>query len=59
MVALRDYKKVEASMFEAVVDLHNLVDNQASKLKVLVTQKPAFTKITRIKPAKVEYIIYK
>jgi len=59
LVALKDYKKVEASMFEAVVNYEGSVMSQSSKLKVELRQTPKFTKVTRITPEKVEFIIYK
>ena len=57
IVALKDYKKVEPAMFVAAVNYNTTVDRKTTKLKVQITQKPKFTKITKLKPEKVEFII--
>lgn len=57
-VALNDYNKVNTSMFRAVADYKEMKDNENNKIKVKILSKPEMVKITRIKPEKVEYIIW-
>jgi hypothetical protein len=58
MVALKDYKKINESMFWAMIDFTKLdLKSADNKVKVLITKFPSFVKITKIDPEKVEYII--
>lgn len=59
LVALKDYKKVTNELFEAQVNLLDVKHQNESKLKVSINKFPAYLKITRIYPEKVEYIIVK
>jgi len=59
LVALKDYKRVEPAMFSAYVNYKSSSGNKSSKLKVHIKQNPKFTKITKIQPEKVEFIIHK
>lgn len=58
-VAMRDYKRLDPSMFEAVVDYKNLLNSGKSRLPVQVKRSPAFIKVIRIDPEKVECLILK
>jgi len=58
-VALTDYKKVDADMFDVVVKYNASAENKTTKLKVQLIQKPKYIKVTKINPEKVEFIIYK
>jgi len=58
-VALKDYPKVEPGMIIAVADLSmvNLADDD--QIKVSIESFPSFTRINKIEPEKVEFIIIK
>ena len=57
-VFLKDYHKVEPSMFKAVVDF-SPVGKKNNILVIDITQKPKFVTITGVDPAQVEYVILK
>jgi hypothetical protein len=58
MVALKDYKRVNESMFRAVVDFTKLdLKSAENKVKVEISKFPSFVKINKIDPEKVEFII--
>jgi hypothetical protein len=58
-VALKDYMKIDTSMFKAGVDYQRALTNEVSRLKVDIIKSPSFVKILRIEPERVEYIIQK
>lgn len=58
LVALKDYKKINEGMFWAFVDFSKLdLKSADNKVKIVITKFPSFTKITKIDPEKVEFII--
>lgn len=57
IVALDDYKRVEASLFQIKVLCPQPIAKQKEKLNVEVVKQPPFVQITRIEPAQVEYIM--
>lgn len=59
LVALKDYKRVEAAMFEAAVIYKPAEDQVSSKLKIELTNYPSYVRIARIEPERVEYILVK
>ncbi len=56
LVALIDYKRLDASGFEATVRCEGRLDQGSTRLKVNVTQFPDFVQITRIEPERLEFI---
>jgi len=58
-VALKDYRKVNAEMFKASVDLDNLDPDNDTKISVRIDAFPHFTRIKKIEPPEVEYLILK
>ncbi|MCF8298542.1 MAG: YbbR-like domain-containing protein [Saprospiraceae bacterium] len=59
MVALKDYKKINKTMFLAVVNCDDISIEENNRLKVMLTEFPENVKISRIEPEAVEYIILK
>ncbi|MCF8302095.1 MAG: YbbR-like domain-containing protein [Bacteroidales bacterium] len=57
LVALKDYRDIESSMFSLGVDAQMGYMTNTKQLKVKVIDKPGNVRITNIKPGKVEYII--
>ena len=57
-VSLSDYKRVNKNAFMAVVDVGK-ENEQAGKLKVMITRQPDFVKITKIEPEEVEFLVLK
>jgi hypothetical protein len=58
-VALRDYNRVDPSLVTVVVDLDKSMVSDSERVPVEVSRVPAFLKIIRIEPQKVEYLILK
>ncbi len=58
LVALKDYKRIYPEMFSAGINYNENIKNNKN-LKLKVSKQPDFVKITKIKPEKVEYIIFK
>jgi hypothetical protein len=58
LVSLNDYNKVNSSMFSAIADYKDMKSNENNRIKVKIRDKPGIVKITRIKPDKVEFIIW-
>ncbi len=59
VVSLRDFKKVTASTFEAVVNMDDWVENDARSLPVIITQMPDFCKLVKIEPQNVDFFVRK
>jgi len=57
MVSLRDFTKVTANTFEAVVNLDDWVDNDVKSLPVIITQMPEFCKLVKVEPQNVDFFI--
>jgi hypothetical protein len=56
LVALKDYKRVESTMFSATVNYTDVSSDQR-KLKVVISRKPSFIKILKVIPEKVEFLV--
>jgi hypothetical protein len=60
MVALKDYKNIDASSFTVAVELDNIeADKEMKKLPLKVVRKPKFVRILHLEPAEVEFILFK
>lgn len=58
-VAMRDYKRLDPSMFEVAVDYSSMINTGKTRLPVTVRRKPSFVKVIRTEPDKVECLILK
>jgi len=58
-VALIDFKKLNPELFFVVVDVSEISQTHDKKLKVKIRNSPDFTRISKIEPAEVEFIILK
>jgi hypothetical protein len=58
-VALRDYKRLDPSMFKAVVTCRPSELQASTKIRIEITEYPSFVSITRVEPERVEYILVK
>jgi hypothetical protein len=59
IVALRNYNKVNARQFRAIVDYKGIYSSINNKLKVLLERQPVFVKSVTYHPKNVDYIIEK
>lgn len=59
MVSLSDYAKVDIDNFEAVVDLDLWKKDGATELPVIISKKMPFTRIRRVDPLQVYFMIKK
>ncbi|MBE0638613.1 MAG: hypothetical protein IH598_08835 [Bacteroidales bacterium] len=59
MVALKDFKRIEPSMFSCQVDLLGVKEFSGKRINVIIRDYPSYAKIVRIVPSDVEYIILK
>ncbi len=59
MVALKDFKRIDAGKFSCVVDLSQIRSFSGKRISVDVINYPDYIKIVRIIPSDVEYIILK
>nr|NQU89671.1 hypothetical protein [Bacteroidota bacterium] len=59
LVALIDYKKINAEQFRLFVDLLDIESDLTRKLKVHIKSVPKSIRIVRIDPAEVEFLILK
>jgi hypothetical protein len=59
LVSISNYNKVDASMFDAIVQGGEKGNRPGSKLEVSIITKPSFIRITRLEPEKVDYILRK
>jgi len=59
LVALKDFRKVNADMFSVSINQEELYNNTDTKIPVQVDAFPYFTRIKRIDPPEVEYLILK
>lgn len=57
LTALGNYPKIERDSIIATVDLNNWLKNSYSQLPVSLTQFPAFSKLVRIEPQIVDFLI--
>jgi hypothetical protein len=58
-IALKDYPKVEPGMIQAAADLTSVDLVKEDRVNVILQNYPAFIRINKIKPEKVEFIIIK
>ncbi|HWK98769.1 MAG TPA: hypothetical protein VNQ55_02430 [Parapedobacter sp.] len=59
MVSLRDFTKVTAGAFEAVVNLDDWTKDDVRNLPVIITQKPDYCKLVKIEPQNVDFFVRK
>ena len=59
LVSLSDYSDLQESDFEAVVDLNLWKEKQVSQLPVFLVKKKGFTRIRKLDPLQVNFIIKK
>ena len=59
MVSLRDFAKVTAGSFEAVVNMDDWVNEDISNLPVIITQQPEYCKLVRLEPQNVDFFVRK
>lgn len=59
LIALTDFKKINPDLFSPVVDASEISESHDKKLTVKVRTFPHFTRINKIEPAEVEFIILK
>lgn len=57
LVALKDYRRIDNSMFEIAVVCRPGELQSSSKLRVEVKEHPSWVRIARIEPERVEYIL--
>ena len=58
-VAMRDYKRMDPSLFTASVDYEEVQHSQNNRVLVQIRRKPSFARVMRIEPEKVEFLILK
>lgn len=59
IVSLRDFTKVTANAFEAVVNMDDWIENDVRSLPVIITQMPDFCKLVKIEPQNVDFFVRK
>lgn len=59
MVSLRDFTKVTAGAFEAVVNLEDWVNEDVRNLPVIITQQPDYCKLVKMEPQNVDFFVRK
>ena len=59
IVSLRDFTKVTANTFEAVVNMDDWIENDVRSLPVIITQMPDFCKLVKIEPQNVDFFVRK
>lgn len=59
IVSLRDFTKVTATTFEAVVNMDDWIENDVRSLPVIITQMPDFCKLVKIEPQNVDFFVRK
>ncbi len=59
MVSLRDFMKVTASSFEAVVNMDDWVNDGVTNLPVIITQMPEFCELVKVEPQNVDFFVRK
>jgi hypothetical protein len=56
---MRDYKRMDPSLFTASVDYEEVQHSQNNRVLVQIRRKPSFARVMRIEPEKVEFLILK
>ena len=59
IVSLRDFMKVSAGTFEAVVNMDDWTENDVQSLPVIITQLPEFCKLVKVEPQNVDFFVRK
>ena len=59
MVSLRDFTKVTAGSFEAVVNLDDWVNDGVRNLPVIITRQPEYCRLVKIEPQNVDFFVRK
>lgn len=59
MVSLRDFAKVTAGAFEAVVNMDDWVEDDVKNLPVIITRKPEYCKLVRVEPQNIDFFVRK
>ena len=59
VVSLRDFMKVNAGAFEAVVNMDDWKENDVRSLPVIITRTPEFCKLVKIEPQNVDFFVRK
>ncbi|SFC48251.1 hypothetical protein SAMN05421747_11254 [Parapedobacter composti] len=59
MVSLRDFTRVTANSFEAVVNMEEWVEHGVNKLPVIITRMPEFCRLVKIEPQNVDFFVRK
>src|SRR5690606_14321357 len=57
IVSLRDFMKVSAGTFEAVVNMDDWTENDVQSLPVIITQLPEFCKLVKVEPQNVDFFV--
>lgn len=57
MVSLRDFTKVTAGAFEAVVNMDDWVEDDIKNLPVIITKKPEYCKMVRVEPQNIDFFV--
>lgn len=56
-VSVRDYKRLDASLFTVAVDYAQALESRKNRVSVEVKRKPSFARVIRTDPEKVEILI--
>jgi len=59
MVSLKDFTKVTAGAFEAVVNMDNWVEDGVKSLPVIITKKPEYCKLVKMEPQNIDFFVRK
>src|SRR5690606_40618573 len=59
LVSLRDFMKVSAGTFEAVVNMDDWTENNVRNLPVIITRMPEFCKLAKVEPQNVDFFVRK
>lgn len=59
LVALKDFRKVNADMFSASIDLSGINMTSDTKIPVQINAYPTFVRVKKLDPPEVEYLILK
>lgn len=58
-VAIREYKRLDPSLFLVAINYQEAAASHSNLAEVYITRQPAFAKVIRIEPEKVEFLILK
>lgn len=57
LVAMKDYKRLDASMFTLLADPESIKESTGKRVPVEVVSAPAFVRVIKVEPDMVEYLI--